>query len=703
MQTVPDRAERASVRDLCERAWAAHHIYGDDHAAFLSSARQLCDALPSLEAPERLARVDTGDDATPDPDSFSGTLLARDIGAIQLGDRLEVAELASVFRALRHATCSGTALAERVAGLANAEFRLLPLDFDRLSRCVTDAPPPRAQAGGAPFRVDQLGSILLNATTPDARDRAASWIRQAIGEGHLPERTVAAQIRDAVRSSCRGDAESNDGVEHIRSVLASLSPELRQGLIQDECGPDLEAITELSGVLPVLETCEALASSKISEENVCHSTLMMFQRLATLAQGQSAEIACVGDLASQLAGKAPNAREARALEAIGELCKASRREEFTPREYLERLHEISANQIEPVAAPPDLDWESPDEESAHAAAIVLHLMDEGVGDASLREGHLRFLLDSTEAMARVGRLDLVARVLAACVPLAHDPDPKVRGLAERLAGVAGADQTLALAASRAGSGEQLASALSTIESLDDPFRVSRARVLVRAYALDPHGAASAWIAPMLSSGGAELSEEIEGLLAKRPGMVESLLSLINDMEASAAFEALRPALLLQDDVEARRRAFAAVYSLRHEWPRDLCHLALVDEDDKVRTLGLAYILRRSSSDHFDLLVARLFDRLGGTRVTRADRACIVEQLGRAGTPRADRALTSALLGACWRPAGGAHGLGRSLSRAVRRRPGGTRSLVARILWSLSPNRAISAIRPGQEGATCPLN
>lgn len=703
MQTAPERARSARVHELCERAWAAHNIYGDDHPVFVSVARELCEALPALDEPDRLVRMEAIAGGRPDPDSLAGALLAKDIGAVQLGVRLEVSGLGSAFRAIRHATRPGAALARRVEELGGAEFKLLPLDFARLAQSVTDAPPGLGGERDAPFRIDQLGSLLLNATTPEAQRRAATWIGQAMGEGHLPGREVATQIRDLVRSSCRGDATSDDAAEHIRSVLSTLSPELRSGLIRDDSGPDLEAITELSGVLPVLETCEALAGAQLSDENVCHSTLMMFQRLATLTQGRGEEAERVGDLASRLAGEEPCTREARALQAIGALCKESRREEFTPAEYLERLHEISANQITPVMSPPDLDWESSEAEAAHSAEIVLHLMDQGTGEPSLRAGHLRFLLGAADSIAEVGRLDLVVRVLGACVPLAHDPDPEVRGLAEELSRAAGADSVLALAAIRAESGEALAESLAAFAVLDAPGIGSRSRVLIRAYALDPHAPAAGWIAPMLAGEGPELSEEIGRLLSERPTMVETLLSLINEMEAGAAFEALRPALLVEDDTESRRRAFAAVYTLRHEWPRDLCHLALVDRDEKVRALGLAYILRRSERDHHDLLVARLFHRLGGTPVSLADRASIVDQLCRAGTPRADAALTRALLGASWRPAGAARGLGGSLSRAVRRRPAGARSIVARALWALSPNRVVGAIRSGKGGRTCPLN
>ncbi len=684
----------AGLAESLERAWSAFQIYDADHPAFGAAASEAITGAGALADHIRQIMIDpeSSEHISASDSSLVKTLAALDIGAVLLGADLGEMELACAFgviRGARAARVNGPELAEQVSEQAGDSFRLIPLNYARLTAHVTNARPSGAGDRSSRLGVGELRSVLLGATTKSAQHSAASWIGRAISEDKAAAQVVSEDLCAAVKQARRDGGEAAGGLEHIRAVLGSLSPEIRAGLIHDEAGPNLDALTELAGVMPVMETCEALAQADLSPESLCHSTLMMFQRLATLSGGRSGELKRVASLASLVIDDSGASQETRALQTLRDLCHQASREEFTPKEYLDRLHKISAGQLGVAESPPQLEWETDDQERAHATEIILDLLDAGIGGEELVPGHLTSLWGSVDSIGASGRPDIMARASGVCESLMHHTDEAVREAATALRSASEDISTLALAMSRASTQEVFDAGAEHL-GLESPTRLIR--VLLRAYALDPQGAAVPRITDRLSQAGPELGAEIQALLEASPGAIETLLALINDLDADSAFGAIRPSLMNQPDAEARRRAFAAAYTLRHPWPRDLCHRALVEGDEKIRVLGAAYIVRRAQPGMVTLLADRLLQRLGGPEPTHHERASIIQALFESETAEASRALTEALLGAAWRPAGMAPGLGRLLASAVRSRPVGSRSSLAGALWSISPNRLIASLR-----------
>ncbi len=696
--TSEGAAAKAGLAESLERAWSAFRIYGDDHPAFAAAttaARSTAvtigqDELHLLIDPDARAQSPASDD------SLVHALHALDIGAAQLTAGFGSESLAHAFASIRGARAEGVTgveLAERLNNQDGAALRLVPLDYARLSERVSGSQPGRRGDRTERLGVGELRSVLLGATSENDRRHAAAWIGAAVRQGPDAAKGVTNELRDAVRDTRRAGGERADELEHIRGVLGSLSPEIRAGLMHDDDGPDLEAVSDLAGVIPVMETCEALAQAELAPERLCHSTLMMFQRLATLSAGREAELGRVESLAALVVDDSDESREARALRSLRDLCHEARREEFTPKEYLDRLHEISAGRIGAPESASDLDWESDAEERTHAAEIILVLLRDEIGAEHLRVGQLRAIAGAMTHAASRGRPDVLHDAFSVCETLGRHTNESVRHEAAALRAAAQDVSAMALAMSGVASRELFD---ANADRLAERGARTLIRVLLGAYAIGSGGEAAPWITQRLAQTGPALGAEIGLMLSADPGMTEVLLSLINGLDAEAAFEAIHPALMNRTDVEARRRAFAAAYTLRHPWPRDLCHRALVEDDDRVRALGVAYILRRAPAGHVSLLAQRLLHTLGGPAPTRQDLAMIIDSLANSETEGGDRALTDALLGAAWRVRGSSPSLGRSLARGVRAGPGGARSTLAIVLWSISPNRLIGAVR-GSKG------
>jgi len=680
------------VCDALDRAWTTIGLYDRDHPALLDSLANVVSVCEPLGAQERqlLTDPDAPGLEAGGEDSLRATLCSMDIGALQLGDGLTSELLAHALRSIREARADGAqggVVAERVDSSAEGTFKLIPLNFAGLAERVTGSQPAQRDAC---LGIGELRSVLLGATSPESQRSAASWIGRSITEGDASG-SVIGEIRAAIRDARSREGEEAGGLDHIRSVLTSLSPEVREGLLTSEDGPDLEALADLAGVVPVMETCEALAQAGLSPDRLCHSTLMMFQRLATLSAGNADELERVGSLAGLVASDTGESQEGQALRSLGELCDQARREEFMPEEYLERLHQISAGQTGVFKDLTSLGWETDALERVRAIEIILDLHDAQIGEATLLPGQLKALTGAVTHAASAGRPDLLIRAIRFAEAHIHDSDAATFEESTALLNAASDITMIAMALSSASSEELLDDCVAFLRERSPQ---SIPRVLLCAHGFDPRGGAAPWIGAQLAQVGPSLGDEINKMLTSDPGSLEVLLSVVDSLDADTAFRAIQPALLNQDNDEARRGAFAGVYTLRHPWPPDLCHRALVDDDETVRALGVAYIVRRSEENRFSLLGGRLLHTLGGTAPTHDERAMIVNAMFEADSQAASEVLTGALIGAAWRPIGATPGLGRALARAVGQRPVGVKSVVARLLWSASPNHVISSIRRG---------
>lgn len=683
-----------SIVEAIERAWSAYAIYGGDHPAYLRLVDGVIESQIDLDESDRLMLTDpAADPAGGAVDSLRDTLHARDIGAVQLSPSVCAEAMTDFFKLIRNAgarNCSGAALVSEADRAVGSSIALTAHEYARLSERVTGAQPAKRAEGSGRLRVAQLRSVLLGARTESERASAASWISDAVSESDEAAREVTQTLRAALRDGSGKD----EALGQIRGVIGSLSPEVRAGLIHTDGAPDIDAITDMVGVLPVMETCEALSNAGLTPDNACHSTLMMFQQLATLSQGRPDEVAQIESLTSHVLDEAHASQESQALRSLNGLCSQARQEEFTPEEYMRRLHEISAGQVLVAQAPPGLDWESDAHERAHAAEIILELLDAEVGDEDLRSGHLEALARLAPSAAESGRPDLLLRSRTIAEPWSSHPSREIRDAATNLKSAALDETSLSVALANVSTEMRFT---QSADQLAIEYSNSFNRVLLHAYTRSPHGPAATWIAERLANAGAGLSHEIGVLLESDPGSIEVLLALINTLDADAAFAAVQPVLLNQADPEARRRGYAAAYTLRHPWPRDLCHRAIVEEDDRIRALGVAYVIKRAPSQCAPLLSDRLLNRLGGAMPDADERAMIIDALIQAERSDTDNALADTLLGAAWRKVGSTPGVGHALVRAVSVRPNGSRAGLAMLLWRLSPNRLIAALRASLGG------
>lgn len=420
------------------------------------------------------------------------------------------------------------------------------------------------------------------------------------------------QLAGALRQIKRADVGTGGAaVSKLRESLAALSPELRRQLIQanvEGAERSVDDFAEVAEVLPLAETCEALASLDRTNAQISGASLRLVRRLAGLALSEPGNLQRVADLAETWSAR-PSGDQAPegAFQTLADLCREASRADFIPEEYEARLEEIAqsagsvSQRANRVTTPDETD------DDTHAAEILLDVV-EGSPSPDDAEGVLARLAAVLPAIIRAGRPDLVCRgaAFARAHPSSNAADPADASDPRSMLTNPGAltdaiahcrsesalrGQGGTLLAAWGGSPTDLVAAI--LASKPTPAARHLARDLVRE-ALD-------------ATGLAVLAE----LGSRHPTVLRDFEDLIAALGPDGAFDVVR-ASLAGSNGRADDAVFAVAEMLPFRWPDTLILRALINTDPRVRAAGVRHVV-----SHAPEAAPLVFQQLAGAHAEAA--------------------------------------------------------------------------------------
>lgn len=206
--------------------------------------------------------------------------------------------------------------------------------------------------------------------------------------------------------------------QRLRTLLSSLGENFRSSLFEADALNDVNAardVADASAVLPPDELLQALEASAREGARPTNATVMLFNKLLNLFEGDPTRVQRLAGIYGQLGGVGAAQTEdgASAVETLGELLSTRSETNYNPNDYSSTLERIT--HMHPVEGDAEALTQTWDDDTLHAAEIAAVL----AADASNSEdaGPWQFALRSLDTMIEQGRIDLIQQVLRA----AHEP------------------------------------------------------------------------------------------------------------------------------------------------------------------------------------------------------------------------------------------------------------------------------------------
>ncbi len=428
--THGDASQRGVVDSLkaLSRAWQASKLYSPDHPATRDATNAAATRLDSAFAQSDSITIGIGhgrfliDDDTDNSESLvplAEVLHELDIAAIEFqrgaGSATVAAFLETLFRAQRE-HIRGDDLVGKIEHATRKCIRIIPLRYDGLRIVEGERASKDRDAGEAGSWSDLIQSLLSGPTqqTGWEPDRLAAQLNAqfeqapdnviASGRVHLEELT---QTLGTMSEGTRAES-----VGRLGTFLSGLSPNLRNGLLKiNPANPNatLDLFGQLSEFLPVTEVLGALETANRSEAKPSREILMLYRKLARLAEPGGEENTRIMQTLQHWhdAGTASEDVSETLEAALNEVLQTKAQKDFSPEAYQAQLAQVTGGRRSTASATQDMAPFHPDHVQAHAILVALQLAREFTDGRTDCVGVLGYLSDMTPDLLQRGRADLV--------------------------------------------------------------------------------------------------------------------------------------------------------------------------------------------------------------------------------------------------------------------------------------------------------
>ena len=415
-----------NVLSALGRAVEATRLYGVDHPLVREQLSTASEALTQVAGHGAFmigigpACFYAGEATLETPDELSN-LAARlhglDLAAVNFGAGADTAALSVAVdawaQASRRQRCDPAELAEAIASKSHDAVRCVPMDFERMQ--TTEETRLRESQDGHAWSWPGLIERLLNpsaaAGTGAAPQAAAAWVSQQLDkdtDGGL--RMLHAQLHSAAAGVARGEADQRGAAMHrLNGFIEALTPELRSHLTAATPGQHAAPAYGSDDARSTPQVLNALSALDGNLTQAARQSLMMCEKIAALAEQYPETLE---------ASTGPQADSDDMVTTLEELLTLHDPEEHTPRDYLRRLEQISAGDIQKKKTNWVQKYTGHFELGAirqHAAQIAIHMAGTYTDEDGPCAEPMRYLARSAD--------ELVRRDSASSVASAASPSP----------------------------------------------------------------------------------------------------------------------------------------------------------------------------------------------------------------------------------------------------------------------------------------
>ena len=585
-------------------------MYGVDHPLVRAQLSTAAEALAQVAGQGAFmlgigpACFYAGEETLSTPDELSN-LAARlhglDFAAVHLESSADTAALSAAVDAWAQATrkqrCDPAELAEQIAKESRDAVRCVPMDFERMQ--TTEEASLRDGQDGHAWSWPGLIERLLNPSAASGKgatpEAAAAWVSEQLSkdtDGGL--RMLHAQIHSAAAGVVHGKAHQRGETMHrLNGFIEALTPELRDHLTAATPGQHAAPARDSDDARSTPQVLGALSALDGNLTQAARQSLMMCEKIASLA-GQYPQ--------TLEASAGPQANSDDMVATLEELLTLHDPEEHTPRDYLRRLEQISAGDIQKKEthwAKKNASHFQPGAIRQHAAQIAIHM----AGTYTDQEGPcaepMRYLARSVDELVRRGSAASVAsaaRVAESRLGRGGDDESldAARRVLERITDCVAEpgvfDRLLA--------DHTDAADLATLLRLSDPELLSSALQSLIEHGEDGHGET---LAQALRGVGADtLGPMLQQLSQTHPEKLLTLLPRLKPLPFKSVSGWLGSRLTQGSDQE-RLAAFHALHEACPHWPADSAETLLKHPDDAVRSMTLHRLLEQDDAETLTLL------------------------------------------------------------------------------------------------------